>query len=71
MPDLKFPITAAYRFSVTRISNFACQDSLALLSAMANAKGKVTCNANLRRLIYGDTYQLLLDVKLPIELEEN
>jgi hypothetical protein len=47
------------------------QDSEALLAAMANTKGKVSCNARLRRLNYGDTYQLLLDVKLPIELEGN
>jgi hypothetical protein len=56
---------------VTRISIIALQDSLALLPAMANAKGKVSCNANLRRLNYGDTCQLLLDVKLPVEIEEN
>ena len=47
------------------------QDSEALLAAMANTQGKATCNAKLRRLNYGDTYQLLLDVKLPIEIEEN
>ena len=45
------------------------KDSEALLLAMVNTKGKVTCNAKLRRLNYGDTYQLLLDVKLPIEIE--
>jgi hypothetical protein len=71
LPDLKFPITAAYRFSVTRISIFAYQDSLALLSAMADAKREDTCNASRRRLNYGDTYQLLLDVKSPVEIEEN
>jgi hypothetical protein len=45
------------------------KDSEPLLAAMANTKGKVTCSAKLRRLNYGDTYQLLLDVKLPIEIE--
>ena len=45
------------------------QDSEALLAAMKNIQGKATCNAKLRRLNYGDTYQLLLDVKLPIEIE--
>jgi hypothetical protein len=45
------------------------KDSEALLAAMANTRGKLTCSAKLRRLNYGDTYQLLLDVKLPIEIE--
>jgi hypothetical protein len=45
------------------------KESEALLAATANTKGKVTCSAKLRRLNYGDTYQLLLDVKLPIEFE--
>jgi hypothetical protein len=40
-----------------------------LLAALANSNGKASCNAKLRRLNYGDTYQLLLDVKLPIEIE--
>lgn len=55
--------------SQAHVGIVAPQDSEALLSAMANTRGKVTCNARLRRLNYGDTYQLLLDVKLPIEVE--
>jgi len=47
------------------------QDSVALLAAMANTQGRATCTAKLRRLKSRDTYQLLLDVKLPIEIEEN
>jgi hypothetical protein len=68
--------SAEYPFVTVELSQahvgiVAPQDSEALLSAMANTKGKVTCNARLRRLNYGDTYQLLLDVKLPVGFEGN
>jgi len=57
--------------SQAHVGIVAPQDSEALLTAMANTKGKVTCNAILRRLNYGDIYQLLLDVKLPIGFKGN
>jgi hypothetical protein len=42
-----------------------------LAEAIRLAGGAVTCDAQLTRLKSRDTYQLLLDVKLPIEIEEN
>jgi len=39
--------------------------------AIRLAGGAVTCDAKLTRLKSRDTYQLLLDVKLPIEVERH
>lgn len=55
--------------SQAHVGIVSARDSETLLAAMANTEGKVSCSAKLRRLNYGDTYQLLLDVKLPIEIE--
>ena len=55
--------------SQAHVGIVAPKDSQALLIAMGEIQGKVSCSAKLRRLNYGDTYQLLLDVKLPVELE--
>jgi hypothetical protein len=57
--------------SQAHVGIVAPKDSKPLLLAMGETLGKVSCSAKLRRLNYGDTYQLLLDVKLPIELEGN
>ena len=59
----------AVELSQAHVGIIAPRDSHVLLLAMGETIGKVTCNAKLRRLNYGDTYQLLLDVKLPVEFE--
>lgn len=63
------PAFLAVELSQAHVGLVSPKDSVPILEALANTSGKVTCSAKLRRLNYGDTYQLLLDVKLPVELE--
>ena len=63
------PAFIAVELSQAHVGLLTPKDSEPIFTAMANTSGKVSCNAKLRRLNYGDTYHLLLDVKLPVELE--
>jgi hypothetical protein len=63
------PAFIAVELSQAHVGLLTPKDSEPILAAIANTSGKVSCSAKLRRLNYGDTYQLLLDVKLPVELE--
>ena len=63
------PAFIAVELSQAHVGLISTKDSEPILEAMGDSIGKVTCNAKLRRLNYGDTYQLLLDVKLPVEFE--
>lgn len=63
------PPFLAVELSQAHVGLITPKDSEPILAAMANTSGKLSCNAKLRRLNYGDTYQLLLDVKLPVEFE--
>lgn len=66
--SVEYPFVTV-ELSQAHVGIIAPRDSQALLSAMDESMGKVSCSAKLRRLNYGDTYQLLLDVKLPVEFE--
>ena len=68
--SVEYPFVAV-ELSQAHVGIIAPRNSQALLLAMGETLGKVSCSAKLRRLNYGDTYQLLLDVKLPVELEGN
>jgi hypothetical protein len=63
------PPFLAVELSQAHVGLITPKDSEPILAAMANTSGKLRCNAKLRKLNYGDTYQLLLDVKLPVEFE--
>ena len=63
------PPFVAVELSQAHVGLVSPADSEPLLEAMAQTAGKVTCHAKLRRLNYGDTYQLLLDAKLPVQFE--
>jgi hypothetical protein len=65
------PAFIAVELSQAHVGLLTPKDSVPILAAISNTSGKVSCNAKLRRLNYGDTYQLLLDVKLPVELERD
>ena len=66
--SVEYPFVTV-ELSQAHVGIIAPRDSQALLGAMGESMGKVSCSAKLRRLNYGDTYQLLLDVKLPVEFE--
>ena len=63
------PPFLAVELSQAHVGLITPKDSEPILTAIAKTSGKVSCSAKLRRLNYGDTYQLLLDVKLPVEFE--
>jgi hypothetical protein len=63
--------TIAIEVSQAHVGTLAVAGQEVLAEAIKEQGGAVTCAAKLRRLNYGDTYQLLLDVKLPIEIQEN
>ena len=65
------PRTIAIDISQAHVGTLEVSSQPELAEAIRAQGGAVTCDAQLRRLNYGDTYQLLLDVKLPIEIEEN
>lgn len=61
------PAFIAVELSQAHVGLLTPKDSEPILAAISNTSGKVSSNAKLRRLNYGDAYQLLLDVKLPVE----
>lgn len=65
------PETIAIEVSQAHVGALAVAGQEVLAEAIKAQGGAVTCAAKLRRLNYGDTYQLLLDVKLPIEIQES
>jgi hypothetical protein len=65
------PDAVEVELSGAHVAILSVADQQDLAEAIRLAGGAVTCDARLTRLKYGDTYQLLLDVKLPIEIEEN
>ncbi len=65
------PLTISVEMSQAHVGTLEVASQPELAEAIRSKGGALTCDAQLRRLNYGDTYQLLLDVKLPIEIEEN
>ena len=65
------PETIAIEVSQAHVGALSVAGQEVMAEAIKAQGGAVTCAAKLRRLNYGDTYQLLLDVKLPIEIQEN
>ena len=65
------PLTISVEISQAHVGTLEVASQPELAEAIRSQGGALTCDAQLRRLNYGDTYQLLLDVKLPIEIEEN
>lgn len=63
------PTAIAVELSQAHVGYIPASDLEQMLAPLQQVGGDVTCNAKLRRLNYGDTYQLLLDIKLPLQFE--